>query len=247
MYRPTAAHAASANFSLNNVLQGKIKEKKDSTYSYKKVNVIQALNATSSYNFLADSLKWSDIRLNLNANPGFLKNFNIDATINPYEKDSTGRSINKLLWQENKIGRLVNFNIRASVGISRKTFIPKEVRESVLKDGFNWTMNINYTFSYRKPNEEVTLSNSLETNGNVEFNNKWGFTYRLPIDIETYKISQNTSLGFQRDLHCWEMTVDWLPFNNNVNYTFTIRPKAGMLSDLKYEKRNQGNSSLFDL
>lgn len=246
MYRPTASRALSANFSLNNVLQGKVKEKKDSTYSYKKINIIQALNATSRYNFLADSLKWDDIRLNLNANPGFLKNFNIDAVINPYEKDSLGNSVNRLLWKKNQIGRLVNFNIRSTAGISRKTFIPKQFRESVLKDGFNWTMNISYTFSYRKPNEEVTLNNSLETNGNVEFNNKWGFSYRLPIDIETFNISQNTSLSFRRDLHCWEMTVDWLPFNNNVNYTFTIRPKAGMLSDLKYEKRNQGNTSLFD-
>ena len=46
-----------------------------------------------------------------------------------------------------------------------------------------------------------------------------------------------TSLNIYRDLHCWEMLVKWIPFGYRQSYNFTIRVKASVLQDLKWEKK----------
>lgn len=244
MYRPMARESFSMNYQLNNVLQAKIREKTDSATNYKKANIIQALNFSGNHNFLADSLNWSNIRFNLNANPGFLKNFNIDGSINPYGMDSLGRTVDDLLWKKGSIGRLTNFSARTAVGIERKDFIPRAQRKLLMQDGFNWNMNINYTFAYRKPGLQSSITNSLDASGSVTLNNNLNFAYNLAVDMKTGGILGSTTyLEFRKDLHCWEMTMNWFPFNDNVTYVFTIRPKSGMLRDLKQERR-RGNGQL---
>ena len=246
VFRPTARKGLNLNYSLNNVLQAKVRQQNDSSYSYKKVNVIQAFNLVGSYNFLADSLKWSNMRLSFNANPAFLENFNADATFSPYKMDSLGNSINQLLWKENQFGRLTNLSIRGTMALKRKMFAKKDKKEWKDPD-FGWDMNIGYTFNYSKPRTTSTINNTLMLNGSVSMNQYWSFTYRLPVNLEQLKFANTSSLGFRRDLHCWEVIVDWLPFNSRLNYTFTIRPKAGLLRDVKYEKRaNPTNSNVLD-
>lgn len=239
MYRPIARQSAALSYQLNNVLQAKIREKKDTVLSYKKTNIIQALNFSGNYNFLADSLKWSDIRFNLNANPGFLKNFNIDGTINPYGMDESGRTVDQLLWNDGTLGRLTNFSTRATMGIERKDFIAKDMRALVMEDGFNWNMNINYTFNYTKLGLVGGIRNSLDASGTVTLSNRTSFSYNLAVDMKTGNLVKSTTfLNLIRDLHCWEMTLNWFPFNDNVTYMFTIRPKSGLLKDLKHERRS---------
>ena len=46
-----------------------------------------------------------------------------------------------------------------------------------------------------------------------------------------------TSLDLYRDLHCWEMMVNWIPFGNRKSYNFIIRVKSDILQDLKIEKK----------
>jgi hypothetical protein len=46
-----------------------------------------------------------------------------------------------------------------------------------------------------------------------------------------------TSIGIVRDLHCWEMSFGWVPTGYLKSWNFTIRVKASVLADLKYERR----------
>jgi hypothetical protein len=46
-----------------------------------------------------------------------------------------------------------------------------------------------------------------------------------------------TSIGVLRDLHCWEMSLDWIPTGYLKSWNFTIRVKASVLADLKYDRR----------
>ena len=244
MYRPVARENLSLSYSLNNVLEGKFKQKNDTAYSYKKVNIIQALNATGGYNFLADSLKWSDVNLNLNANPGFLKTLNVNARINPYEMDSTGRSINQLMYTNSgTLGRLTFLNASTNIGLERKNFLPKQSRDIIMKDGFNWTMNIGYTFTYNKPGHTATLTNAVTNGGSVNFSKSFSMAYTLAIDIKNIDIGRATNVNIKKDLHCWEINLIWFPFENNINYMFSIRPKAGLLRDLEY-KRNSNQQRI---
>ena len=46
-----------------------------------------------------------------------------------------------------------------------------------------------------------------------------------------------TNLGMKRDLHCWEMNFNWVPIGYMKGWNFTIRVKASVLGDLKYDRR----------
>jgi len=40
-----------------------------------------------------------------------------------------------------------------------------------------------------------------------------------------------------RDLHCWSMAFNFVPFGYMKSYSFTINAKSSMLKDLKIQKR----------
>jgi hypothetical protein len=52
-----------------------------------------------------------------------------------------------------------------------------------------------------------------------------------------------TSIGIKRDLHCWEMNLNWIPVGSMKGWNFTIRAKASVLGDLKYERRKDYHDS----
>jgi hypothetical protein len=89
---PSAGKNASASFSLSNNLEMKVKSKNDTTDKAKKVVILDNLSVNTSYNFLADSFKLSNIRIAARTKI-FNKKLDIsfNSTINPYvwELDST--------------------------------------------------------------------------------------------------------------------------------------------------------------
>ncbi len=110
-------------FSLDNLLEMKVKNKKDSTGEdpTRKVKLIDGLNFSTSYNLLADSLKWSNITGSFRSTLFKKVNITGSANINPYETDQRGRNIDKLLWRKGKIGRLTNASFAVSTSIQSKT------------------------------------------------------------------------------------------------------------------------------
>jgi hypothetical protein len=52
-----------------------------------------------------------------------------------------------------------------------------------------------------------------------------------------------TSIDIYRDLHCWEMRFNWVPFGYYKSWNFTINIKASSLHDVKYEKRENYQSN----
>jgi hypothetical protein len=52
---------------------------------------------------------------------------------------------------------------------------------------------------------------------------------------------------FERDLLSWRMAFNWSPMGTNSNWNFFIGIKSGMLSDIKWNKRNFKSISHFQL
>ncbi|OQC45445.1 MAG: hypothetical protein BWX61_00779 [Bacteroidetes bacterium ADurb.Bin035] len=46
-----------------------------------------------------------------------------------------------------------------------------------------------------------------------------------------------TSINIHRDLHCWEIILNWIPTGFRKSYNFTIRIKSPMLQDVKLTKK----------
>jgi hypothetical protein len=102
------------SFGIDNILSMKVRDKKDtSAAAFKKVNLIDGLGLTGSYNFLRDSFKFDGLNLTARSNLFDKVNITGNANFDPYQTDATGRRINKLIWAKNplSLGRLVDGNI----------------------------------------------------------------------------------------------------------------------------------------
>lgn len=243
VYRPNASKAASVNFSLDQNLQTKVRDREDSTRSkYNTVNIINAFRVNSSYNFLKDSLNWSDLSFVLNTTPGFLKNLNVQGSFSPYEINDDGQIYDSLIWRSGSLGRLTSFKVQTQIDLKRLDFVNWIFGKPTLpKDNFKWSLVLRYTYSYTKPGHTSTINQSLGLNGKVQLTKNWSFSYNLPVNIKSKEFAQNGYINIKRELHCWEMTFNYFPFQEDTWYTFTIRPKAGLLQDLKYDKNRRGD------
>ena len=75
-------------------------------------------------------------------------------------------------------------------------------------------------------------------NGNVSLTKMLAITYTSGYDFKGKAITM-TSIGYRRDLHCWEMNLNWIPVGSMKGWNFTIRAKASVLGDLKYEQKER--------
>ena len=115
---PSKGKTASLGFQLGNNLEAKVEDKKDTTgKGVKKIKLIDNLNLSGNYNFLADSMNLSNINVNLTTN--VLEKVSISAgmTLDPYAVDYRGQRYNRFnVLQTGRLFRLTNANV--SVGFS---------------------------------------------------------------------------------------------------------------------------------
>lgn len=115
---PSPGKTASIGFQLGNNVEAKVEDKKDTTgKGMRKIKLIDNLNLSGNYNFLADSMKLSNIGVNMTTN--VLEKVSISAgmTLDPYAVDYKGTRYNE--FNVVKTGRLVRLtNANVSLGFS---------------------------------------------------------------------------------------------------------------------------------
>lgn len=99
-----------------------------------------------------------------------------------------------------------------------------------------WSLRLAYNFSYSKPTFRTNISQTLTLSGDVKLTPKTAINYSTGFDFAQNEITMSR-IGVSRDLHCWEMNFSWIPTGYMRSWNFTIRAKAGVLQDLKYERR----------
>jgi hypothetical protein len=99
-----------------------------------------------------------------------------------------------------------------------------------------WSLRMAYNFNYSKPGLKSNISQTMTLGGDIKLTPKMAITYNTGIDIKQKEITM-TRVGISRDLHCWEMNFSWIPMGYMKSWNFTIRAKASMLQDLKYERK----------
>lgn len=108
--------------------------------------------------------------------------------------------------------------------------------------GGSWNLRVNYNLSYRKNYFEPTFTQTLRFSGGFRPTPKWSVTLSSGVDLESMKLTPSR-LNFSRDLHCWEMNLSWSPIGRRQYWMFTLRAKASILQDLKYEKKQDFRDS----
>ena len=135
---PSEGKTGSLSYNLANNLEMKVKSDNDSI-GEKKISLIENLNISQSYNFAADSLRWSDINTSilLRLTKGF--NLNLSATwdVYTYALNESGSPVrvNKLRIASGKgIGRLRNTGTSFSYTFNNDTF-KKKKKDDKKNDG----------------------------------------------------------------------------------------------------------------
>ena len=72
--------------------------------------------------------------------------------------------------------------------------------------------------------------------GNVQLTKNMNINYTTGYDFTAKEITM-TSIAITRNLHCWNMSFNWVPNGNMKMWEFSIRVNSAVLQDLKYERR----------
>lgn len=104
-----------------------------------------------------------------------------------------------------------------------------------------WSLNVSYTFGLTKITPEISqIVQALTLTGDLSLTPKWKITFNTGYDFQ-YKSPTLTTIGINRDLHCWEMAFNWTPYSgSNVrsgNYSFDLRVRSAILQELKLSRR----------
>ncbi|UKM64148.2 LPS-assembly protein LptD [Flavobacteriaceae bacterium GSB9] len=120
---PGKNFSSSMGISVSNNLEAKVRDKDSTATEPKKIILLNNLNFSTAYNFAADSLKWSTVRMN--GGTQLFKNklsINFSATLDPYALDNNNRRIDKFnINNGGSLFRLAGGNINASWSFSSKS------------------------------------------------------------------------------------------------------------------------------
>ena len=251
----------SMNFGLNNIFQAKVK-KGDKE---KKVDLLN-WRMNSSYNFAADSMKLANLRSSVRSKIAGKLNLDLSMTHDFYrfDKDLNRRMAD---FNKNDNGiiypRLTNARLSTGFRLSGMPWgDPKETERTDQdttevdedlsgpglanplknmrntlgnKKSWNSNVSISYTYSATDPSKpkKTFWANTTST---FNVTSKWRVSYRARFDLIQRDLVSH-SFSIYRDLHCWELSLNWTPSGLGQGINFKLNVKSPTLRDLKIEKR----------
>ncbi|HRK28373.1 MAG TPA: putative LPS assembly protein LptD [Chitinophagales bacterium] len=253
---PSSGAVGSVGMSLNNNLQMKLLSAKDTVNNgEKKINLIDRLNFNTSYNMLADSMRWAPINFNGGVTFARKVQVNLSGAFDPYTIDDNGRSINQTHFKATGAPlrfSSLSFTVATSItadelkkmvsgqGTEQEREELKNNPDAFVYFNIPWRLSLDYNLSLRptrRNGRDTTLvTQSLNFNGELNLSPKWRIAANSGYDFAFKRLSR-TTLDIYRDLHCWEMVLTLAPTGQYRYYVFTIRVKSALLQDLKINRR----------
>ena len=264
---PPMGKSGSLNFSLGNNFEMKLNNKNDNDtiQESKKVKLLDNLSMSASYNLAADSLNLSNITIS--GSTRLFNNFSVRfrTTFDPYVKDTSGIKINKFELNEND--RLVRFdNANISLSGSLKPITRSDSKnENIPIDpfyyylfpdipyadfNFPWNISVSYTFNVSNKFELASqqynkdITQTLNLNGNLKLTENWNISGNTTFDFRAKKFSY-AQISINRDLHCWEMSFNVIPFGTMKSYSFRINIKSSVFKGIEYNKKKAWQDNIF--
>src|SRR3546814_1438088 len=86
-----------------------------------------------------------------------------------------------------------------------------------------------YSFNYSNPGTygpsaigpNVRTTQALDVNGDFSLTPKWKIGFQTSYDFERAEVG-STSLSIFRDLHCWALSFNWIPFGAYRSYSMDL-------------------------
>ncbi len=259
----SAYESQSIGLSIGNIFETKTSAK-DTTEKEQKYQLLN-LGASTSYNFVAESLKFSQIATNFRTDIGSNLGVGGSANFNLYEYDQTAKTrVNRYLIERGKgIAELTYFSLSLSTSLKGEKKQPQtqqdvndsaRVADNQRNQNFSgykgiydspepdfsipWSLSLSFNFSQSQENPKIK-TRSANVSGSLDFNltENWKFTASSSYDIVTKQFAA-PQMNISRDLHCWLMNFQWSPIGPYSGYRFEIKVKAPQLQDIKLTKQN---------
>lgn len=280
---PSPGEAGVISLNLQNNFEMKL-HSKDTTEEFKKIVLLDNLRFGSSYNIMADSIKWNPITIA--ATTKFFKKLSFQYTglLELYKRDESGRLINTtFLERERQLGHLARSQVSLSGQINSKMFgkdkdkkgsnnTEKSQDKGLRKDGFQsdknlsdlkeeqnavndydfkapWSITLRYTFNYisnydtKIQDYKSTFVQTVNSSINLTLDEKWKIGTTLNYDIIKRELT-TWNMNFHRDLHCWEMSFNFVPFGPYQSYMFRINIKSSIFQGLEWKKQNSWRDNI---
>ena len=108
-----------------------------------------------------------------------------------------------------------------------------------------WSLNFNYSFSmnrsYNYANNQLSkkdkYTQTLGVQGNIQLTPKMSVQAQSGWDFTAMKMT-TTQFSFRYDLHCFNISVSWVPSGMYQSYSFLISANAAALADLLRFKKS---------
>jgi len=276
---PGKGKSATMSLSIGNNLEAKVRDMKDTTGTgTKKVKILDQLNLTTGYNFLADSLKMNNVGVSMSTSVFGKLGINGNMNFDPYAIDGKGKRINRYNILETGVPlRLTNVSGSLSYSLSGKgTVKGNDGSKSGGGDSGNaadyyrriyyhpitgeyipggwlyytnpnvpWSVNFNYNFSMNRTYEFINdqlrkkdnYTQTLGVQGNIQLTPKMSVQAQSGWDFTAMKMT-TTQFSFRYDLHCFNISVSWVPSGMYQSYSFLISANAAALADLLRFKKS---------
>lgn len=262
---PGGGKSSLLSYTLDNNIEMKVKKETDTGSVIKKIRIFDSFRISGSYNMAADSMKFSDIFASARTVLFEKVNIDVSAVFDPYTliTDSSGTTKRIKEFQINSDQRLVRLksaSISIGTSLNPDAFKPKtaEGAKPVTKNKYDyaeldmvnrfpqyyvdwsipWNLAVNYILSYSRPLKTSTTQQSVNFNGDISITQKWKIGFTSGYDFTNKKITP-TALNIYRDLHCWDLAINWIPFGTYQRYSVDLKVRASILQDLKLSRRRE--------
>ena len=203
---PTSGRSASLNFNLSQSLEAKVLSKRDST-GVRKLKIIDNFSIGGSYNFLADSMKLSNISLSLRSTISKKFGINLRAVLDPYEVTPEGRRYNKLTWSRGNLGRIV------STGWSfGYTFQSRNSSQPAINDINSIPPEYMNPFYDPYGTMDPTLRRQYMSQMYYDFSIPWNFGFNYNINYNLAYVNNGTT-GYKRNV------TQTIGFNGSITFS----------------------------
>lgn len=183
--------------------------------------------------------------------------------------EKTGRiyqtRIDRYVWKDKfSLGQITSANLALSTNLNPKanekdkattkkivqSNLQEQDKQALLRNSeayvdfsIPWSMRLNYNITYSKQGLlPANIVQSVRVSGDFSLSPKWKIQYNSGYDLQKKEFTQ-TNFALTRDLHCWTMSFNWVPFGQFQSYNFFIGIKSSLLKDLKVNRTR----SFFDM
>ncbi|MGB1384855.1 MAG: putative LPS assembly protein LptD [Flavobacteriales bacterium] len=227
------------NFSLSQNVEAKIADRESG--ELRKVKILDNLSTSGNYNFVADSLQLSDFQTRAFTNLFNRVSVNVNATHTAYARDSvTGGVIDTYLASQG--GGLVRLKrVTGALGTSLQSPSDAATPWNVRLD---YNLNLARQWAPELARDTSVVTHALSARGGVNLFKRYKIDVNGGYDLARMEFTP-TNLNLYVDLHCWELSFNWIPFGVRQSFTLRLNVKSALLRDLKLEARGADGKLLF--